>query len=92
VVSLGVITVSNTINLCDLDVCLIKYVVGKAGGGVPEKHFLGSPPEETSPLILMITHRSIGEGSIGGLPKSFSGAMTPAFPTNNIFRHTFCYR
>jgi hypothetical protein len=44
---------------------------------VPEKHFLGSPPEETSPPILIKAHRLFGEGSVGGFPKSFSGAMTP---------------
>jgi hypothetical protein len=43
---------------------------------VAEKHFLGSPPEETSPLILINAHRLFGEGSVGGFSKSFSGAMT----------------
>jgi hypothetical protein len=39
--------------------------------------FLGSPPEETSPLILINAYRLFGEGSVGGLPKSFSDARTP---------------
>jgi hypothetical protein len=43
----------------------------RQGGCVPEKHFLDSPPEETSPLILINTHHLFGEGSIGGFPQSF---------------------
>jgi hypothetical protein len=43
---------------------------------VAEKHFLDSPPEETSPLILINARRLFGEGSVGGLPKSFSDAQT----------------
>jgi hypothetical protein len=49
----------------------------RQGGCVPEKHLLGSPPEETSPLILIKALRLFGEGSVGGFPKSFSGARTP---------------
>jgi hypothetical protein len=37
---------------------------------------LGSPPEETSPLIMINARCSIGESSVGGFSKSFSGAMT----------------
>jgi hypothetical protein len=42
---------------------------------VAEKHFWGSPPEETSPLILIKAHRLIGEGSVGGFSQSFSDAQ-----------------
>jgi hypothetical protein len=43
---------------------------------VAEKHFWGSPLEETSPLILKVTHRLFGEGSVGGFSQSFSDAQT----------------
>jgi hypothetical protein len=59
--------------------CMPNKILGRKGRGAAcrKNIFLGSPPEETSPLILMIAHRSIGEGSVGGFSKSFSGAMTP---------------
>jgi hypothetical protein len=58
---------------------------------VPEKHFLGFTAVETLPLILMIALRLFGKGSEAGSPRVFSVRGPPAFPTNNIFRHTSCY-
>jgi hypothetical protein len=54
-------------------------IIGRKGRGAARRKniFWGSPPEETSPLILINAHRLFGEGSVGGLPKSFSGARTP---------------
>jgi hypothetical protein len=58
------------------------------GGSVTEKHFLGFSTVETSPLILIIARRSIGEGSEAGSPRVFPLRGHPAFTTNKSFRHT----
>jgi hypothetical protein len=55
-----------------------KILVRTGRGAACRKNiFLGSPPEETSPLILIKARHLFGEGSVGGFPKSFSGARTP---------------
>jgi hypothetical protein len=56
----------------------ISSLIRKGRGAACRKNiFLGSPPEETSPLILINAHRLFGEGSVGGFLKSFSGALPP---------------